>query len=145
MLSNGSATHRHSEAIVDKLCAAGLLQDADRDNQEAVDTALNALIDKVASVPPGRPIPNVYITPQLECGLNTNTLHALIELLVAFDVIPAKAVEALLIKAQGSGNAAYMPAGLAQLVHHHAEILAWQLKPHGVSVDAKGFSKRGLR
>jgi hypothetical protein len=144
-MQNGKAHHHHSDAIVGKLVAAGLLQDADRDNHEVVDAALNSLLDKVMTVPPGHPIPNVFITPQIECAANTHMMHALIELLVAFDVLPAKAVEALLIKSQGSGNAAYMPAGLSQLLNHYATVLAWQLKPHGVEIDVKGIARRGLK
>jgi hypothetical protein len=145
MLSNGNATHRHSEAIVDRLCAVGLLQDADRDNHDVVNAALNALIDKVATVPPGRPIPNIFITPQIECAANTLMLQTLVELLVSHGLLSGKAIEAWIVKAQGSGNAAYMPAGLTQLLNHYAEVLAWQLAPHGVKVDAKRIARRGLK
>jgi hypothetical protein len=145
MHSNGKANHHHNESIVDKLCAVGLLQDADRDNHDVVNAALSALLDKVETVPPGRPIPNIYITAQVECAANTHMLHALIELLVAFDVLPAKAIEALLVKSKGSGDAAYMPAGLAQLLNHYAVVMAWQLKPHGVSIDHKAIVMRGQK
>jgi hypothetical protein len=145
MYGNGKAHNQHSEDIVGRLVAAGLPQEADRDNREAIDVAISGLLARVETVPPGRPIPNCYITPQLECGLNTLMMHALIELLVARGAISGKDVEALLIKAQGSGNAAYMPAGLTQLVNHHADVLAWQLKPHGAVVDAKALARRGQR
>jgi hypothetical protein len=145
MLGNGQVHHDYSEAVVSKLCAAGLLQDGDRSNPEVIDAALSALLDKVMSVPPGHPVPNIFISPQIECAANTHLMLGLLELLVVLDVIPAKAIEALIVKARASGDAAYMPAGLAQLLNHYAEVLAWQLKPHGVSIDAKSIARRGVK
>jgi hypothetical protein len=145
MYGNGQVHHHHSEAVVNKLCAAGLLQDGGRGNPEVIDAALNALLDKVMAVPAGHPVPNIFISPQIECAANTHMMHALLELLVVLDMTPAKAVEALIVKAQGSGNAAHMPAGLSQLLLHYADVMAWQLKPHGVSIDAKGIARRGQR
>jgi hypothetical protein len=141
---NGKSTN-HSDDVVSRLVAAGLLPDADRDDHEAVDAALRRLLDRVMTVPPGRPIPNCYITPQIECGLNTLALHALIELLVVRGVLSGKDVEALLVKSEGSGKAAYMPPSLQQLVQHHAEVLAWQLGQHGIKIDAKAVAARGQR
>jgi hypothetical protein len=73
--SNG-AHHHYSDAIVDKLAALGLIQDADRGNHAAIEKALDGLLTKFASVPSGRPQHTFFTTP-------ANQVEALICLLLA--------------------------------------------------------------
>jgi hypothetical protein len=62
---NGSA-HHHSEAIVDRLVAAGFMQEADREDSEAVGKALDNLLARFKWPPAGRPLHNLFVTPQTE-------------------------------------------------------------------------------
>jgi hypothetical protein len=149
MQTNGNGALHYNDPVVDKLVAAGLLQEADRDDPMAVEVAkeraLEALLDKFMSVPGGHPISNFFITPQIECAANTHLMLGLLELLVATGVLPPKAVEALVIHSQATGAAACMPAGLHQLLNHYARVLDWGLKPFGASIDAKAITQRGQR
>jgi hypothetical protein len=61
MSLNGTA-HHHSEAIVDRLVAAGLVQEADRDDHAAVEKALDGLLNRFTALPPGPPLANMFIT-----------------------------------------------------------------------------------
>jgi hypothetical protein len=135
MHTNGSS-HHHSEAILDRLVAAGLIQDADRGDHVAVDAALKALLDRFVAVPPGRPISNFFCTPQIECASNTHLLLALFEMLIVSGVLPAPAVGALFAHARAQGVAAHQPAGLQAQLNHLAEVLDWALKPHGETIDS---------
>jgi hypothetical protein len=60
---NGTAHQHHSDPVVDRLVAAGFMQDADRDNHGVVDAALEALLDRFTAIQPGGPI--ISFTPRL--------------------------------------------------------------------------------
>jgi hypothetical protein len=143
--TNGAAHHNISENIVDKLVATGLIAEQDRSDPAALDAALDRLLMQFAATPPGRPNANFFITPQTETGANTQLMLGLIDLLVALNVLPKKAIEALLVYARAAGRAAYAPAGQDQLISHYGDVLAWALRRHGVELDAKAIAQAGLR
>jgi hypothetical protein len=135
MLGNGNgSTHHHSDAVIDKLVAAGLIQDADRADPAAVETALRSILDKFAAPSPGRPLLNVLITPQVEVGALTHLLLGLLEVLIALDVLPPQAVAAAFVRARATAQAAYAPENLQVYLGHMAEVLDWGLRRHGASV-----------
>jgi hypothetical protein len=142
---NGKTHHQYSDAVVDKLCAAGLLNDADRDDQKAVDAAIVAVLNKFTAVPPNHPVNTCYVTPQIECGANTHLMLGLLPLLVLLGVLPAEAVAALFAQAKASADAGHLPAGLLQLLDHKAAVVDWSLRPHGASIGSKEIARRGLR
>jgi hypothetical protein len=115
------------------------------DHQAEAKKALDDLFAKFTAVQPGRPLANTFITPQIEVGAVTYLVLGLLEMLVALDIVPAKAVEALLIQARASGQAAYAPAGLQALLQHYAEVMQWSLKKHGAEIDVKAVSSWNQR
>lgn len=143
MRSNGS--HHHSEAIVDRLVGAGLIQDADRGDSKAVDAALGKLLDSFAAAQPNPPLPGFFVTPQVETSVNNHLIIALMEVLVALGVIPPEAVAAVLVHCRATGAAAHAPAAFHQLVGHTAELLQWSLRRHGGDLDANAIRNWNAR
>lgn len=123
MTTNGNGTIHHNGAVVDKLVAAGLVQDVDRGNHAAVGRALDNLLNKFAAVPPGRPNTSFFISPQIEGGACTHLMLGLMEVLIALDVVPPQAMAAVFVHARSTAQAAYLPLGVQELLGHYAEVL----------------------
>jgi hypothetical protein len=147
MLSNGNGSthHRIGEATVDRLVAAGFMQEADREDGEAVGKALDNLLAKFKTPPAGRPLHNLFVTPQMEVAAQTHLTLGLMEVLIALDVLPPQAIAAVFVHARAMATAAYAPAGIHELLGHYAEVLDWSLKRHGATVDAKAIKNWGAK